>query len=126
MKTNSKSGMRSTENLKSQDICAIIKACKQASVTELRYRGLEIKFTGKDPSHLTADQRQIPEDVQVIEREATKPQEQKIITEDEEALKEMRNQQLMMDDPASFEQQIADSMLENAVEQGVHNAEANH
>lgn len=126
LKTNSKNGMRSTEGLKSKDICAIIKACKQAGVREFRYRGLELKFLEVDPPHLAADQRQPEVGVQIIERPTQTPEKIEMTTEDEEALREMRTQQLMMEDPSAFEQYIADGMMEKNGLRGVQDVEANH
>ena len=96
--------------LPSDKIVDIIRVCKSSNIKSLKYGNLEIEFISNPES---------PEATPISVQDH-EPPEPMIAKVDEEVEEELRMEQLMIDDPVAFEQQIIDSHTGN------YNAEAEY
>lgn len=93
------------------EVCAIIGACRTAGVSSLKWRDLEIVFAQQGPE-APADLPKTDVYEYAPPESGQGPQvDDTIATVDKDLLEDMRRSQLMIDDPASFEQEVIDSHL---------------
>lgn len=94
-------------NLTSDDICKIIKACAENNVYKFSLDTLAIEFGERkkeDPENIT---------VPVLTQEAHDKQNEKTLVEEEVKTKTEKIQMLMIEDPVLAEEMIANGDLEN-------------
>ena len=100
------SGIASTEiDFSANDICNIIKACKESGVTELNLGSLQVNFGNTIPG--VADP-QLP----VTNPSPQTPQEMQLTIGDEIQLQESFYTQQLIDDPVGFEETILGGFIE--------------
>lgn len=91
---------------RASDICAIIEACTKAGVVSLKWRDLEVTFQVPGLSATTdLPKTYMPEFAPPESGQAS------IAMVDKDLLDDMRRSQLLLDDPAGFEQEVIDSHL---------------
>lgn len=107
--TTEKSRKKTTPGV---DICAILEVCAKAGVARLKYGDLEVSFA-------VPGQPVMAFDLPKTTFDGFAPQasgqvltvDDKIGAVDKDLLDDMRRSQLMIDDPASFEQEVIENHL---------------
>lgn len=88
-----------TNNLKSTDICNIIKTCAKSGVTNFEFGSIKIGFG------------EVAQEVTFVKEGDIIPLD--ITSEDKEFMSELQETQTMMDDPEQWEQNMVDSFMDN-------------
>lgn len=99
------------------DICAILEACAKAGVAKLKYGDLEVVFAVPGQPVMAYDLPKTTFDgfaPQASGQELAVGDE--LATVNKDLLEDMRRSQLMIDDPASFEQEVIHNHLNGVAE----------
>jgi hypothetical protein len=95
--------------LSSEEVCSIIKACGESHITELKFRGLELR---RDPAPVLQLANTYPV-TEITETQHNKQTANSIETE-EIRLKADQIRELQISDPLAYEQMLARGELEDA------------
>lgn len=110
----SRNGTHSID-LKSKDICSIIKACKDGGVAEFEYGSLRLRFGGGDQTAQDASQHMPQVDELPTSDKLTSPG---VVADMQEAVEES----LMVSDPVGWESAEIDRQIELMGESNAANA----
>ena len=111
--TTAPSGMKHT-GVDNYNLCDIINACAKGGVSELKFGNVEVRFY---PHQTQDDTRLAAANVPVTRFDVSALQDSEPTTrfrnssEDSSLLDELRQTQLMIEDPVGFEREIIDSHL---------------
>ena len=122
MRSNSGTSNVEINGLQGKDICAIIKACAAASVTELKVGDLEVKFgttAAKEPEGTTAPYEgthSLPPQLGTTEEDAQETEEQTFDLLQQRAIEDLAHMQNIIDDPLAFEDDMVDSFVHQRID----------
>ena len=105
------------------NLCAIIEACANGGVSELKFGNVEVKFYPKftqtlDPTLSPTENSAMPEPFQFMPsamQDSRQLPTQSNNAFDKDLLEDLRVSQLMIDDPHGFEREIVNSHLRGDV-----------
>jgi hypothetical protein len=108
--------------LKANELCRIIKACRESGVAKLRLGSVELEFYKSDsynPLELPKlGHSQVSKTIKKNSLQQEIPTEMVYFPEQEDELKEEMHAQLLIDDPSSFEEQMIYENLASANTEG--------
>ncbi len=90
------------ENFTAKDISVIIKSCKDSGVSSLDYGGLKLSFRSEEPEAESEPDLPILSPIDIAEDEGLADRQ----VEENQELRDLELQNLMISDPVGFEQHM--------------------